>query len=350
MSLLKWKEMAAKRSELGQRINEVKKTIKQKSISDQIGQVEAAKLFEPITSGLKDITAPKIPLRRLLKKKGPTGNIPDYGIALDDEDIPDFDLENLFGDEVPPQNNKQLVWKPPSYEDVLKEIASGEKKMYINPEYMPQPNDLPPEKEEEEEEEEEEEKEEKEEEEGHDYAIFEEDRINEALDGLSLPNYVDVELRLTQEDMNNKKRKAYLNTVIKNAKDQRKKLNGYSANVTKKLKSGSISEAEAQMKRKVILDTRKVLTEYIDYNNQKLSTIKGSGLKKKTKRGGQVMFFINPTEMIKKLELIIGSMAAGNNSIELRNTGVALLDILFRNSMLNRSQYNKIYKNYFYVN
>ena len=45
MSLLKWKEMAAKRSELGQRINEVRKTIKQKSISDQIGQVEAAKLF-----------------------------------------------------------------------------------------------------------------------------------------------------------------------------------------------------------------------------------------------------------------------------------------------------------------
>ena len=51
MSLLKWKEMAAKRSELGQRINEVRKTIKQKSISDQIGQVEAAKLFEPITPG-----------------------------------------------------------------------------------------------------------------------------------------------------------------------------------------------------------------------------------------------------------------------------------------------------------
>ena len=88
MSLLKWKEMAEKRSELGQRINEVRKTIKQKSISDQIGQVEAAKLFEPITSGLKEIAAPKIPLIRLPKKKGPTGNIPDYGIALDDEDIP----------------------------------------------------------------------------------------------------------------------------------------------------------------------------------------------------------------------------------------------------------------------
>ena len=110
-----------------------------------------------------------------------------------------------------------------------------------------------------------------------------------------------------------------------------------------------ISEAEAQYKRKVIQDTRKVLTDYMKYNNQQLKKIKGTGLKKK-RGGAQVMFFNNPTEMMQKLELVIGSMAAGNNSIELRNTGVALLDILLRNSLLNRSQYNKIYRNYFYVN
>ena len=167
---------------------------------------------------------------------------------------------------------------------------------------------------------------------------------------MNIPNYNDVELRLRQEDMNIEKRKSYLNKILKNAKDQRHKLTGYSTDITKKLKRGSISEAEAQMKRKVIQDTWKVLTDYINHNNQKLKNIKGSGLKKKTKRGGQVHFFNNPTEMMKKLELIIGSMAAGNNNIELRNTGVALLDILFRNSVLNRSQYNKIYKNYFSLN
>ena len=331
MSLLKWKEMAAKRSELGQRINEVRKTIKQKSISDQIGQVEAAKLFEPITSGLRDITAPKKPLRRL-KKRGP---VPDYGLEIgDDEDIPDYGLEDLFGAEVQPQNNKQLVPKPPSYEDALKDLASGEKKMYIDPEYMYEPEDLPPEYEEEE---------------GPDYAIIEEDRINEVLDKLEIPNYNDAELRLTQEDMNDKKRKAYLNKISDNAKKQRSKLTGYSAQITKNLKKGLISEAEAQYKRKVIQDTRKVLTDYMKYNNQQLKKIKGTGLKKK-RGGAQVMFFNNPTEMMQKLELVIGSMAAGNNSIELRNTGVALLDILFRNSIINRSQYNKIYKNYFSLN
>ena len=331
MSLLKWKEMAAKRSELGQRINEVRKTIKQKSISDQIGQVEAAKLFEPITSGLRDITAPKKPLRRL-KKRGP---VPDYGLEIgDDEDIPDYGLEDLFGEEVQPQNNKQLVPKPPPYEDVLEELASGEKKMYIDPEYMYKPKDLPPEYEEEE---------------GPDYAIIEEDQINEVLDKLDLPNYDDVEGVIQQKEMNEKKRKAYLNKISDNAKKQRSKLTGYSTQITKNLKKGLISEAEAQHKRKVIQDTRKVLTDYMKYNNQQLKKIKGTGLKKK-RGGAQVMFFNNPTEMMQKLELVIGSMAAGNNSIELRNTGVALLDILLRNSLLNRSQYNKIYRNYFYVN
>ena len=331
MSLLKWKEMAAKRSELGQRINEVRKTIKQKSISDQIGQVEAAKLFEPITSGLRDITAPKKPLRRL-KKRGP---VPDYGLEIgDDEDIPDYGLEDLFGEEVQPQNNKQLVPKPPPYEDVLEELASDEKKMYIDPEYMYKPKDLPPEYEEEE---------------GPDYAIIEEDQINEVLDKLDLPNYDDVEGVIQQKEMNEKKRKAYLNKISDNAKKQRSKLTGYSTQITKNLKKGLISEAEAQYKRKVIQDTRKVLTDYMKYNNQQLKKIKGTGLKKK-RGGAQVMFFNNPTEMMQKLELVIGSMAAGNNSIELRNTGVALLDILLRNSLLNRSQYNKIYRNYFYVN
>ena len=327
MSLLKWKEMAEKRSELGKKINTVRETIKQKTISDQMGEVEAEKLFKPITSGLKELTSPKIPLRRLPKKKRP---VPDYGIAIDDE-VPDYGLDDLFDQPVLPENEKQIVPKPPSYEDVLKDLASGEKRIYIDPEYMYEPEDLPPEYEEE----------------GPDYNILEEDAINQVLDELQIPNYDDIELRLQQEDMNNKKRTSYLTNALKKAKEKRQQLNGHSADITKKINSGSITEAEAQYRRKIIKDTRKVLTDYIDYNNQRLKNIKGSGLKKKIKRGGQVQFFNNPTEMIKKLELIIGSMIAGNNSIELRNTGVALLDILLKNSILNRPQYNKIYKNYF---
>ena len=329
MSLLKWKEMAEKRSELGKKINTVKEIIKQKTISDQMGEVEAEKLFKPITSELKELTAPKAPLRRLVKKKRP---VPDYGIAIDDE-VPDYGLDDLFDQPVLPQNDKQLVPKPPSYEDVLKDLASGEKQMYIDPAFMYEPEDLPPGYEE-----------------GPNYNILEEDEINKVLDDLQMPNYDDIALQIDQKDMNDQKSKAYLKKVLKMAKEQRQILNGKLMNVKKKLNSGSITEAEAQYRRKIIQDTRKVLTDYIDYNNQRLKNIKGSGLKKKTKKGGQIMFLNNPTEMMKKLELIIGSMVAGNNSIELRNTGVAILDILFKNSILNRPQYNKIYKNYFNVN
>ena len=331
MSLLKWKQLADSRSELGKKINTVRDTIKQKKISDQMGEVQAEKLFKPITSELKELTAPKAPLRRLVKKKRP---VPDYGIAIDDE-VPDYGLDDLFDQPVLPEKEKQIVPKPPSYEDVLEDLASGKKQMYIDPEYMYEPEDLPPEYEEEE---------------VPDYEILEEDRINQALDDLQIPNYDDVELRLKQEDMNDKKRKSYLTKTLKKAKEKRQQLNGYWSDITKKLNSGLITEAEAQYRRKIIQDTRKVLTDYMNYNQQKLKSIKGSGLKKKTKRGGQVMFFNNPTEMIKKLELIIGSIIAGNNSIELRNTGVTLIDILLRNSILNRSQYNKIYKNYFSLN
>ena len=170
MSLLKWKEMAEKRSELGKKINTVRETIKQKTISDQMGEVEAEKLFKPITSELKELTSPKMPLRRLPKKKRP---VPDYGIAIDDE-VPDYGLDDLFDQPVLPENEKQIVPKPPSYEDILEDLASGEKRIHIEPEYMYEPEDLPPEYEEEE---------------TPDYEILEEDRINQVLDELQIPNY-----------------------------------------------------------------------------------------------------------------------------------------------------------------
>ena len=246
MSLLKWKEMAEKRSELGKKINTVRDTIKQKKISDQMGEVEAEKLFKPITSELKELTAPKAPLRRLVKKKRPA---PDYGIAIDDE-VPDYGLDDLFDQPVLPENEKQIVPKPPSYEDVFKDLASGKKQMYIDPEYMYEPEDLPPEYEEE----------------VPDYEIIEEDRINQALDQLGIPNYDDIELQLKQQGMNDQKRKSYLKLILKNAKTEKKNIPGYLGNVSKKLTSGLMKEAEAQIQRKLFNDRNKVLNEYIKYN------------------------------------------------------------------------------------
>ena len=64
MSLLKWKEMAEKRTKLGRDVNTIRETLKQKKITDVMSDVEAEKLFKPITSGLKELTQPQ-PFKRL---------------------------------------------------------------------------------------------------------------------------------------------------------------------------------------------------------------------------------------------------------------------------------------------
>jgi len=74
--------------------------------------------------------------------------------------------------------------------------------------------------------------------------------------------------------------------------------------------------------------------------------MKGSGIQKQ--KGGNV-FFNDPKQLLKKLEIIIGEIMAGNTSIKMRNTGDALLDTLLRISAINKSQYNKLHKNYFKI-
>ena len=172
-----------------------------------------------------------------------------------------------------------------------------------------------------------------------DYEIYEEDRINETLDEFKLANYEDIEMQLRRDDMTEKGRYSYLSKQIEAADEKRRKFRGYKTQVTKQLNKGLISETEAQLERKALDDTRKVLNDYINYHRGKLKSIKGSGLKS--------VVFLNPKETLKKLELIVGSIGAGNNSIELRNTGVAILDILLRHYIINKHQYSKIYRNFF---
>ena len=98
--------------------------------------------------------------------------VPDYGIqAGDDEDIPDYALDDLivFDEGIRPEQNKQLVPKPPTYEESLADVLDGEKQIYVDHQYLPpEQQDLPPEYEDE----------------VPDYALDEEDRINEILKGL----------------------------------------------------------------------------------------------------------------------------------------------------------------------
>ena len=332
MSLLRWKELAKSKSELGDKINYVRNAIKKHDIDQQTSQQGFSKVFKPITSKLDDVIDSNQVLR-LPRKKRPLkkGEVPDYGIDIEDE-VPDMNLGELFEQPVLPQQEKQLVPKPPTYEESLQDLLEGKKEIYVDPQYFPEEPKSPPEYDEDEE---------------IDYGLDDEDMDNEILGDLGLENYDSVEKVINQQEMTERRNKKYLNKIINDAKFKRNQLKAYKGNVTKQYKSGNITEADRQEENKRVDRAMRTLNEYIKHYQNKIETIKGSGRKKQ--KGGNVIFFNKPKELIKKLDLIVGEISAGNTSIDMRNMGVSILDTLLKMSAINRSQYGKLYKQYFKI-
>ena len=323
---------------MGDKINYVRNEITRHKIGQETSRGSFEKVFKPVTTKLDDVITSNLNLRMPQRGKRPPkkAEVPNYGVDIEDE-VEEMNLGDLFNEQpVLPDPEKQLVPKPPTYEESLEDILKG-KEIYVDPQYFPQdPQELPPEYDDDEE---------------VDYAIADEDMIDNILEDIGIPNYENVDKILNQSTMNPTKTKAYLNKIIKDATFKRKQLNGFKANVTKQYNNGKISEADWQMQNKRIHNARVTLKGYINHYNTKLKTMKGSGIKGRGRkqRGGNVMFFNNANQLLKKLELIAGEILAGNTSIEMRNTGVNILDTLLRMSTINRSQYNKLYNQYFKV-
>ena len=325
MSLLKWKKLAKQKTELGNKINFVHDTILKKQLCEKISQESFQKAFKAITTKLDDVAFRNLNIPRLTKKRGKKLDVPDYGIALEDEDIPDYGLDDFFDEGLVPENEKQIVPKPPTYEESLKDILEGKKQIYVDPQ------DMPPEYEEDEE---------------IDYALDEEDSANMILDELELSNYDDIEKQINQPEMTPRKIKRYIDKKLKDAEFRRNQLKGHKTQVSQAYSKGKIGEAQKTMDYKRIDNARVVLNQYIKHYENKVEMMKGSGIKK---RGGNIVFFNDVKQLLKKLELIVGEILAGNTSIEMRNTGVAILDMLLKTSKINKAQHEKLYKTYFKI-
>ena len=298
MSLLKWKKLAKQKTELGNKINFVHDTILKKQLGEKTSQESLQKVFKPITTKLDDVAFMNLNIPRL-KKRGRNRGVPDYAVGVEDEDggIPDYGLDDLI---------------------------------YVDPQYFPEePQDLPPEYEEDEE---------------IDYALDEEDSDNMILDDLGLSNYDDIEKQLKQPEMTPRKIKRYIDKKLTDANIKRNQLKGRKSQVSQAYNKGKISEAQKTMDYKRIDNASAVLNQYIKHYENKLK--EGSGLKK---RGGNIVFFNDAKQLLKKLELIVGEISAGNTSIEMRNTGVAILDMLLKTSKINKAQHEKLYKTYFKI-
>ena len=331
MSLLKWKKLAKQKTELGNKINFVHDTILKKQLGEKTSQESLQKVFKPITTKLDDVAFRNLNIPRL-KKRGRNRGVPDYAVGVEDEDggIPDYGLDDFFDEGLVPENKKQIVPKPPTYEESLKDILEGKKQIYVDPQYFPEePQDLPPEYEEDEE---------------IDYALDEEDSDNMILDDLGLSNYDDIEKQLKQPEMTPRKIKRYIDKKLTDANIKRNQLKGRKSQVSQAYNKGKIGEAQKTMDYKRIDNASAVLNQYIKHYENKLK--EGSGLKK---RGGNIVFFNDPKQLLKKLELIVGEISAGNTSIEMRNTGVAILDMLLKTSKINKAQHEKLYKTYFKI-
>ena len=57
MSLLKWKELAKSKSELGDKINTLRNAIIQHDLGQKTSQASFPKVFQPITTKLDDVIA-----------------------------------------------------------------------------------------------------------------------------------------------------------------------------------------------------------------------------------------------------------------------------------------------------
>ena len=134
MSLLKWKELAKRKTELGNKINYVHNAITQHKISEETSKGSFDKLFKPVTSKLDDVIVSNLKSGMPQKRKRPLkkGEVPNYGIDIEDE-VEDMGLDDLFGDYVPPEQQKQLVPKPPTYEESLADVLEGKKEIYVDP-------------------------------------------------------------------------------------------------------------------------------------------------------------------------------------------------------------------------
>ena len=186
MSLLKWKELAKSKSELGDKINTVRNAIIRNDLSQKTSQASFTTVFQSITTKLDGFITSNLKMpptkRRPLKK----GEVPNYGIDIEDE-VQDMNLDDLFDETVLPQQEKQIVPKPPTYEKSLQDILSGNREIYVDPQYFPETQDLHPEYEEEEDE--------------VDYVLDDEDMDNEILNDLGIQNYDSVDKILNQQEM-----------------------------------------------------------------------------------------------------------------------------------------------------
>ena len=345
MSLSNWKRLAQKRTETGRMKNQLYDEITEAKIKSKTSDQRITKSFrlDEIIDGLKAQKPKNRPQGPRIRPAGKPDEI-DYAPEVDPYE--DMDVEGLLDlqDYVAPQAEKQIAGPSPKYEmdPSFWNLEEGDES--LPPEYSfvekgPLAIEPPPD----------------------DDDDLDRGDINRILDETGLPNYDDVEMRLSQPEMTPVKRSNYLESNIKKANSEISSITStFKTNTSKRLNQAIKNNAPRDVIEKLerekdmahkFADTRlKPIQEYRDYLKvQKKKSTKGSGVRGGLRTGRGVYFYNDAEELLKKLTLIIGEMEAGNTSVKMRNMGQTILDTLLRAKDINKSQYQKLVKKYFGV-
>ena len=324
MSLLKWQEMAKSKSALGKKINFVHNAITQKRLGEETSQIGFEKMFKPITAKLDDVVASNLGQPRAKPARKKKANLEGIDYYPDVDPFEDMDVEGLFDETVPSQTKKQIRPSPPTYEEIVKEVGEDPPAYEEDetPDYAVEPDEEA------------------------EQASGAKEEANQILNDLDLTNYDDLEKTLNEPDISSARKTQYLNNLLTIATMKTNQLKGFKASFTKKWKKGEITEGQKQWQHRRADRGFQALKEYKNYLKRQKITLQGSGIRKR-KKGGAVRFFSNPKELFQKLEVIVGSILAGNTNFGIRNTGVGILDLLLKDGAINRSQHEKLFRKYF---
>ena len=292
MSLIRWRELAKRKTMVGDKISFVYDTLTKAKLGEETSQLAYEKIFRPITSKMDVSTSDGTSISStkptsIVKKKPSCTKEIDYYPDVDPYE--EMDVEGLidFGEEVLPGEEKQ----PPvsEYEDSPPAYSPGQ------------------------------------------YMKLKQQR---ALEEKEVYEKYGLPIIETTEETSEKALEAY-DRVVKELGNEKRKL----TNLMNKLEDPS--EKENLKKQREQLQRESLLI--IARRDKLKKTGKGFG----RKRGGNLIFFNNPKELVKKLDLIIGEISAGNTNIDMRNTRVAILDELLKSSLIDKTVHKRIYRKYF---
>ena len=357
MSLLAWQKIADQKEEVENQIKNIRNQIISSKLSDELGQIKFAKIFKPVTSrldtqikvtkGLKDGDEmpnyePPPPIDdedEMPNYEPPPPNddedeMPNYEPPppIDDEDeMPNYEPPPPIDDEdempnyepPPPIERKRKEWQTTSIEKTNQTELNKERRVIA--EERRRVNVLLG----------------KLLKSGEPYIKSGEYQGASYDDLLRQSEYFTKQINRIEDQL--------LMTSQKKQRMEYKKVPFLASELLEKSKK--LRKTPRKTKYKVKPDIEKSLFDKIEGmrmgtapdSDREDAEWEGSGLNQSYK----VIYYNNPEKLIEKLDVICGSINAGNSSLELINQGITILDELLKMNRITKRIYEKIYNNHF---